>query len=212
MERCRKAIHLRTGDRATDEAITSWLERHGVESVGCADPFEACCLALRQPELAPDLILIGVDWLAPDELGVHEYLHQTWPAAAVVLYSSGPAGAILAGGPATIVHRSAESLQRMLAGPPEALLTALRDAARPAADSAAWRPQPTLPPDTASSAGDPADAAPGAAVACGAGAPAAAVPRPAPDGEQTQAAPRTPLAQTILTREELAALLADDDG
>ena len=86
MERCAKALHLRTGDRSTDNAIAQWLERHHVECSSCRDPFEACIHALIKPEARPDLILIGTDWLAPDENSVIGRLRETWPAVPLVLY------------------------------------------------------------------------------------------------------------------------------
>jgi hypothetical protein len=147
LESCKRAIHLCTGDRGTDRAISSWLERHRVEVVGCTDPYEACAFALTHPKPAPDLAVIGADWLAPDELAIVNYFRETWPRVATVVYGSPQVTAGLQATPLTLVCRSGGAIQRLLAGSPDALLDKPLGPTRPQPLSDdGWRPQPEAPP------------------------------------------------------------------
>ena len=212
MEPCQKAIHLRTGDRGTDGAIAAWLERHGVEVVACADAFEACTIALTHSAAAPDLALIGADWLAPEELAISSYFRETWPELTIVIYGSASATAGFEATALTHVCRSAAAVRRMLAATPGALVEESRGALKTLATlDDGWRPQLDAPLATGAAAVEEA-----------------VLPRPAnrmqatnardaditpPDGEQppaTTAGQPAPASQTILTREELAALLEDE--
>jgi hypothetical protein len=213
VERCKRAIHLRTGDRGTDGAIAAWLERHGVDVIACADAFEACTFALTHSAATPDLALVGADWLPPDQLAIIGYLRETWPGVTTVVYGSAPATAGFEATPLTLVQRSAAAVQRMLAGTPGALLEESLKALRAQAPlDDGWRPQAKTPPPA-----EPQLPAAGTAL-----------PRPAsqtrdahaPGGEltprvtgqdsETGGGARPPVRQTILTQEELAALLEDD--
>ncbi len=205
---------MRTGDRGTDGAISAWLERHGIEVVPCADPFEACTLALTQRGPAPDLAFIGVDWLAPGEAAIIGYFRETWPGLTMVVYGSAQATAGFEASPPTLVCRSAEGLRRMLADSPEALLSKSVEATRSQAPpDDGWRPQPNAsPPDVqrVSRGGTPLpratiqthDAEMLAAELARRGS------RQDADGALGK---RSPASHEILTREELAALLADDE-
>ena len=146
MEHCKRAIHLRTGDRATDGSIGAWLDRHGIDVVSCADPFEACTLALTQPKPAPSLALVGADSLTPDELSIVGYLRETWPHLAVVVYGSVPATAGLEEARSTVVCHSAGAVRRMLEDPPSDLLDRSRGSLRLQASLGDdWHPQPDGP-------------------------------------------------------------------
>lgn len=213
MERCQKAIHLRTGDRETDGAISAWLERHGVEVIPCADAFEACTFALTHSAVNPDLVLVGADWLAPNEVAIIGYLREIWPGVTAVVYGSAPATAGFASAPLTLVRRSAAGVRRMLAAAPDALLEESLKALRAQAPlDEDWRPQPEAPV-----AIEPRLPAAGAAPPRRAG---DRRDTEAPDGKltarvvgevpETPSKARPPAPQTILTREELAALLEDD--
>lgn len=81
------AIHLRTGHDADAQTVERWLAQHHWQCIPCADAFELCTRALRQPELIPDLVLLGLDWLPPDEQAVSGHIADTWPAAIIVAYS-----------------------------------------------------------------------------------------------------------------------------
>jgi hypothetical protein len=206
LQRCQKAIHLRTGDRATDGAISAWLERHGVEIVACADAFEACVFALTHSAATPDLALVGADWLAPDEHAIIGYLRETWPGVTTVVYGGAPAVAGFEAGPLTLVRCSAAAVRRMLAGAPSALLEesvrALRAQVSP---DDGWRPRPQAPPPAGTAPARPAVRTQDTHVP--GDRPAARV---TGQGSEMPGGPRPATRQTILTQEELAALLEDD--
>ena len=215
LERCQKAVHLRTGDRGTDGAISTWLERHGIEIVTCADAFEACAVALRQHEPPPDLALIGADWLAPGERAIIDYFRESWPGVVIVVHGSTTATSSLPAQPLTRVCRSAGEVQELLADSPDALLNRLRCAPRAqapidndqrgqpkeaAADERragmkeAPLPQPTIP--TGERPEPPVELTPSTA------------PR---DSAATTTGKPAPPSRSVLTEEELAALLEDDE-
>ncbi len=82
-------MHLRTSQDADAQAVERWLSQHDLHSNVCRDAFELCARALRQPEIMPDLVLVGLDWLSPDDLAVCDHVSDTWPAAVVVGYTHG---------------------------------------------------------------------------------------------------------------------------
>jgi hypothetical protein len=209
MERCSKAIHLRTGDRGTDNAISAWLEKHGVDVVACADPFEACLVALSRSEPAPDLALVGVDWLAPDELGIVEYFAQAWPGLTLVLYGSPQATARFQPAPLTVVYRSPDALQRVLSESPDKLLARSRAEAAP---DEVRRAQPENPGTHARRA-ETFVILPARAETQDPGREPQKQDRPpgAAGEEETGKTTAAAAPHSILTREELAALLEDDD-
>jgi hypothetical protein len=213
LERSLSAIHLRTADRGTDGAIAAWLRDHGVSVVSCADPFEACVVALTQSTPAPDLAFVGVEWLAHDELAIIGYLRQTWPELTIVLYGSAPALAGFQASPLGVACRTSAALKRMLAESPENFLAEFETARRSrAALGDAWRPRPQLAPPNEQPSRAPDEGLPrptietrdvdllAAELAPRVGGPDAAPPT----------APPTSPAHEILTPEELAALLEDD--
>jgi hypothetical protein len=214
LQSCQKAIHVRTGDRGTDGAVSAWLERHGVEVVACVDAFEACTLALTQGKPEPDLAFIGADWLAPDETALIGYLRETWPQLTTVIYGSAQATARFEARPPTLVCRSAEGLRRMLASPPDALRNKSRAAAqsqRPLDNG--WRPQPKASAPAVQGRTPRGTPLPHSTIQTrDAEMLAAELARrgPQPDAHETVDA-RPPASHEILTREELAALLADDE-
>ena len=130
MQHCKRVIHLCTGDRTADGAIAAWLERHGLDVAACADAYDACTVALTQPEPTPDLAFIGADWLAPDELAIIHYFRQTWPGLPLVVYGSTPATTGFQDSTLMLVCRSAGALRNMLAEPPDALLERFLNAPR----------------------------------------------------------------------------------
>jgi hypothetical protein len=82
------ALHIRTGDPGAGEAIDAWLTASGFDALNCADAYEACVHLLRRAEQVPELIFIGVDWLAPDEHEILRYARETWPAVGMVIYGA----------------------------------------------------------------------------------------------------------------------------
>jgi hypothetical protein len=214
LERCKRAIHVRTGDRGTDGAISTWLQRHGVDVTPCADAFEACVYALAQPEPPPELALIGADWLAPDEVAVLGYLRETWPGIAIVVYGGTEATASFEASPATRVCRSGEALRRMLADTPDALLDVRRAAPQsPAPPDDGWRPQPKAAPPEVRHPGPGGLPLPRSTIQTHDPEMLASelARRSSQEGSGGTAGQRPPVSHEILTREELAALLADDE-
>lgn len=209
----RKAIHLRTGDRGTDGAISAWLERHGIEVIACADAFEACTFALTHSAATPELALIGADWLAPDELAISGYFRETWPAVTIVIYGSAAATASIEDGSLTHVLRSPAAVRRMLAAAPDALLGESRGALRTPATLDDWRTRFDVP-GLETSAADAEVLLPQPVVRTR--------DREAPDVDlaphvsgqppETAAGSPVPASPPILTREELAALLDDEEN
>jgi hypothetical protein len=204
---------LRTGDQGIDGAISTWLERHDVEVVGCADPFEACAFALTQRGSAPDLAFIGVDWLAPEELAIVDYLREIWPELSAVVYGGAQATARLEPNAPALVCRSAEGLRRMLADSPDALLSQPRAAAPQSPPDDGWRPHPAAPaPDVQRVSPKDMPVSRRTIQTHDAEMLAAELARrAAPQDSDATVGKRPPSAHEILTREELAALLADDE-
>lgn len=83
------AMHLRTSQDADAQSVERWLSQHQLHSHTCRDAFELCTRALRQPEQIPDLVLIGLDWLAPEDAAVCSHVADTWPAAVIIGYTHG---------------------------------------------------------------------------------------------------------------------------
>jgi hypothetical protein len=212
MERCRKAIHLRTGDRATDGAIAGWLERYGVDVVDCGDAFEACTLTLTQPEPSPDLALIGADWLAPDELAIISYFRETWPGVVIVVYGSAAATAGFEESPLALVCRSPDAVRRVLSEAPGTLLERSFEALRmqtPQDDG--WRPRPVAPPADERHLHDKSMRMSRLMIEDAEHVAAELEPDDAKHDAEPPADDRAPAPAEILTPEELAALLNDDE-
>jgi hypothetical protein len=143
----RRAVHIRTGPRASVDAIDAWLTAHGVEIVPFNDVYASCVHLLTCYEHIPDLVLVGTDWLAGDELAIVSYVRQTWPRCGIIIYGDaespavellplvltcrGPTalGALLARGPDELVRRLSEQLRPLVLGAATAA-----DASRPSAD------------------------------------------------------------------------------
>jgi len=120
----RRAVHIRTGQPAAAEAIDAWLSDHDVEVLACADVYEACVHLLREYHNVPEMVVIGTDWLAPDELAIVRYARETWPRAAIVVYGAGASPAPEAS-PLTIACGSDAALRTVLADSPAQLLERL---------------------------------------------------------------------------------------
>lgn len=196
-------MHIRTGQRATADTVDAWLSRHGVEVVAPADVYDACAQLLLEFDRIADLVLIGTDWLAPDDLRIVRYIRETWPRSAIVLYGGGAetAGAELT--PFVWPCRTGADLARLVAAPPADVLRHLAEEALPrtltgpSAELPALRRPPVgdppghVPPVRPDSRGRPQAAASDGSVALG--------------GGPGRVAAETP--RSLLTAEELAALL-----
>lgn len=80
------ALHICVGDRGRAFLFDSWLSRNDVETQCVADALAACVQLLRCPDRVPDLVLLGSDWFGPEELLLSRYVHETWPAAVLLIY------------------------------------------------------------------------------------------------------------------------------
>ena len=197
------AIHIRTGQRAAGEALDAWLAQHDVDVVAVADAYDACIYLLRHYDRVPDLVLIGTDWLAPDEYNIVSYVRQTWPPVGLVLYGNTGGNAVVELLPMTRMCGTEADLRRLLDASPADVLRDLHEETgpvfvpprRPAAraDDVPARPSP-VPGDTRSAPPE-ADDQP----------PASRRPRPALKLGDAGAP------GSIMTAEELSALLDGPD-
>lgn len=203
MTECRQVVHLRSGEPGTADAISGWLRRHGATVVELPDAFEACVFALTHSATTPDLAFVGADRLGDDEWAIVGYLRQTWPGLVTVIYADRPIAPPIAPGPRTLLIRPTEALRRMLAEPPSALLCRVE------------QPAPTVPPPPDDWPATMQPEAPAASAS--AARPTTVAQSVGPERPLRQAQPPRPgmtdpaYRQIILTREELAALLDEDD-
>lgn len=168
MTRSGPTLHIRTGDPGLADAIDAWLRASAVEPVICVDAYEACVHLLKRAEDVPELVFVGVDWLAPDEQEVIRYVRDTWPAVGMVVYGA-PLAPGVADTPLIRVCAARSDLLPLLAAPPAELVDRFAREGAPTAIGA--------PPS---------------------------VRLPLPSGDAV------PL-RDVLTREELSALLEEDD-
>ena len=212
MSQISSAIHVRTGEPSAAEAIEGWLRAHDVESVVFFDVYDACVYLLQHNERVPDLVFVGTDWLAPDELSIIRFIRETWPGAGIVAYSSSDEAPPVPAAPPTCVCRTPAALLQFMTEPPAQALRRLRaqaapEAARvPSPQPAGTRhsaprapqvppvPQPTRAPRSTAADQDFPDAAPDRTAQADL-APPAIVPPGA-----------------VLTADELSALLDEEDG
>lgn len=96
MTQVTRAFHLRGGQRTTVDLVDGWLNQHALEVWGCADSFQACTQLLTAAGDPVQLAFLGVDWLGPDELAIVDYVRETWPRAGMVIYGSAPFGSLQA--------------------------------------------------------------------------------------------------------------------
>lgn len=123
-----RALHVRTGAPGLCARVTGWLAAHSVQADSCDDAFETVAYLIRRPEFMPDIVLVGLDWLNDSDLRLLNFLHETWPSAAVVTYAQ----ELLRrdGTPrfVSIECRSPGGLADVLDNPPAAILVAAQAA------------------------------------------------------------------------------------
>lgn len=202
----RRAIHIRTGQRAAVDAIDAWLARHDVDVVRVDDVYGACAHLLRHYERIPDLALLGADWLSEEELSIVAYLRHTWPRVGVVVYGAARSTPMLDMMPMTHSCRVENDLARLVAESPDALVQRLR--ARAASLAPPSGPATRAAPDHTAELRAPAVAPAAARVA-----PREAVERHEIAPGARGAAGPAPVVppRATLTAEELSALLDADD-
>ena len=117
------AIHLCTGQPEDGARIDAWLAAHGVSIHRCADPMRLCVMLLRQPELAPELALLGGAGLQGDDWSILRYLKETWPHIGVIAYGD---SSLRVPEPSLLTCRTEAEWQHILGGTPQALLASIR--------------------------------------------------------------------------------------
>jgi hypothetical protein len=153
----RRALHIRTGQRAAADALDAWLVQHQVESVPFGDVYEACVHLLQNYERVPDVVLVGADWLSDDELNIVRYVRQTWSGAAIIIYGSAPDTPRVDVLPLVLTCRGERGLRTLLDGTPAELVRRLAESVGPIesptaaipARPATTAPRPIPPPDAA---------------------------------------------------------------
>jgi hypothetical protein len=180
LARVPSALHVRTGDPGAAELIDAWCRTHGVDAHVCGDAYDACVHLLKRADHVPDVVFIGVDWLAPDEHEIICYARETWPAVGLVLYGGAPANP--AATPPALVCASRGELSALLSEAPAALAARFEQLTE----------LPTPRRDSAAAPLDPAENGLGPS-------------RPGAKAAEADAL------RGVLTREELSALLDDDD-
>lgn len=161
--------------------------------IGLADVYEACVHLLRHCDQIADLAFLGADWLTDDEFGLIAHLRQTWPRTVVVVYGGAPAPVRVDLLPLTRGCYGQAALEALLASTPAHVVEGLLPERAPVEAG-------RTPGTAAIAAGRMASAAPAAGDA--------SVTRRAPSEFEL---PRTESLRSILTAEELSALLDQRD-
>lgn len=158
-----------------------------------ADVYEACVHLLRRCDQIADLAFLGADWLTDEEFGLVAHIRQTWPQTAVVVYGGAPAPVRVDLLPLTRGCYGRAALEALLTSSPARVVEGLLPERAPVEAS-----RTLVTPAVA-------------AVRTPRAAPAAGEPsvtrRDAPEFEL----PRTEALRSILTAEELSALLDQRD-
>lgn len=79
-------LHIRTGAAKAARVIDQWIERHALAGRVVDDPYHACALLIRAPQAIPELLFVGLDRLADDELQIVSLARETWPATLIISY------------------------------------------------------------------------------------------------------------------------------
>lgn len=200
----RKAIHIRTGQRARADMVDEWLTDHDVEIVALADVYEACVYLLKHYDQVPDLALVGADWLSASEFAIVRYIRETWPPVGVVVYGGSPDAPAYDFSPLVLTCRSDQALEGLWRRTPTDVLCRLAGEAMP---RTVPRPRPEPPHTPASRPTSNMDAPP----------PLRTGPTGRSADEPDGLTPREPAQEAavppraVLTAEELAALLEGRD-
>jgi hypothetical protein len=123
-----RALHVRTGAPALSARVANWFSDHNVQATSCDDAFDAVTHLIQHPDAIPDLVLIGLDWLTDDDFTLLAYIHDTWPAAAVITYVQESLHRSAEPQTPTVVCQSPEELSVLLSNPPAAVLGAVQAA------------------------------------------------------------------------------------
>lgn len=204
----RSAIHLRTGEPSAAEAVEAWLHDHQVDSTLFLDAYDACVYLLQHSDQVPDLAFVGIDWLAPDELSIIRLIRETWPGSGIVVYASTDEAPPFQPAPPACICRTPAALLQLMTEPPAQVVRRLREQA---ALAAAHTPEPQTAGTPARTPRKSPDPKPSAKPPAKRGKPHTTT----PSGGQTDAAKSAPPGappRSMLTNDELSALLDDEDG
>ncbi|MCA9243547.1 MAG: hypothetical protein KDA32_06310 [Phycisphaerales bacterium] len=117
--RIHSAVLARTGEFSSNTSLAKWLRRSGIDLIEVPDAVSLCAAACTRLE-APDLAVIGSDWIQQNERQVVDYVRQAWPDA-IILVHGRDADAYC--GRSTMTIDSPAKLQRLLATAPDIILT-----------------------------------------------------------------------------------------
>ena len=123
----RTAIHLRTGEAGVSDLVDAWLQQHEIHGPVFANAFDTCVYLLEESDKVPDLAFVGADWLSPDEGDIVHYLRETWPSLGIVVYAGGTVTVGCEPGGLTQFCHSRGALRQLLEYSPEQLLRVLRE-------------------------------------------------------------------------------------
>lgn len=124
------ALHVPLGEADLVKQIDRWLAAYDLRVQVCSDAYELCGIMARQYENAPDLVLIGTDWLLADEFQVFQFVYSTWPEALIIAYGCASDQVPLEVGARFFPCPSPRALIRLLAESPTTLLDRHRLAVR----------------------------------------------------------------------------------
>jgi hypothetical protein len=142
----RSAIHVRTGTRASTDAIDAWLSQHQVAVVPFDDVYAACAHLLKNFAQIPDLVFVGTDWLSRDELGIVPYVRQTWSRTGIVVYGEAAETPPFDWLPLVLMCRGKAALDAVLAAPPASVVRRLDEQLRPSGPNLATLENPPRQP------------------------------------------------------------------
>lgn len=191
----RSAIHICSGDQSTEASVDRWLQSGDFSVQRFDDVYSACVYLVTNPDSPPDLVAVGASWLTSDELAIIAYVEQTWPDAPLMVYGwSDDAGRSGASRRVRVCRSSAE-LRVLLERLPADLVPCAEES-RDNAPISAYHSDLSAETPPGSDADDANRGSP--------------IVRP-PCGEPGPRQRRDALDDVELTREELAALLEDDE-
>lgn len=123
------AIHVRTGEHALAARIERWLTANQVATRQAKDAFDACVVLAEKSQAAPEIVIVGLDWLADDELGLLNLVRETWHNCVLIAYSDDRSRLPVLRDPLALVCCDPAQLTALLAGTTAAFLKRMRDSA-----------------------------------------------------------------------------------
>lgn len=106
-----------------------WLRGGDFRVHRCEDVYSACVYLVTHPDSPPDLVVVGANWLTPDELAIMDYVEQTWPSAPLMVYGVSDDAGRIAASQRVRVCRSSDELRVLLEQSPADLASSAPDSA-----------------------------------------------------------------------------------